>query len=291
MNDKMLVFVTHNKGKIESANKYFGGIVSFQTYDYDFKEIRSDDVEEVAIAKVLEAYAVTKKPTIALDAGFYVKSLNGFQGVYVHHFLDTIGISGLLKLMAGVEDRRCCFRQCLAYYDGLGKPKVFYGEHRGTVNYESKGTLSEDDWSEISYIFVPTGLDKTLAEMTKEERILLSKENDRESAFQKFKEWYIDYLKAERYTQETMLKHGWEKTCEYIKSNDLVVDISYRTWIEPLWIVGCVEDLIIFKYEDIAPSITQKETVRYIKNKYGKLILEAYNQCNKTDYTHIEIKY
>lgn len=36
-----LIFVTHNKGKVESANKYFEGHLEFQTYDYDFREIRS----------------------------------------------------------------------------------------------------------------------------------------------------------------------------------------------------------------------------------------------------------
>ncbi len=115
-----LIFVTHNKGKVESANKYFEGNLEFQTYDYDFREIRSESIEEIAIAKVLEAYEMTKQPTIALDAGFYVEKLNGFPGVYVKHFLDTIGIAGLLKLLLGEDERECCFKQCLAYYDGKG---------------------------------------------------------------------------------------------------------------------------------------------------------------------------
>ncbi|MBQ9765942.1 MAG: hypothetical protein IJW18_07070, partial [Lachnospiraceae bacterium] len=92
----------------------------FQAYDYDFREIRSESIEEIAIVKVLEAYEMTKMPTIALDAGFYVEKLNGFPGVYVQYFLGTIGIEGLLKLMIGEDERICCFKQCLAYYDAEG---------------------------------------------------------------------------------------------------------------------------------------------------------------------------
>lgn len=95
--------------------------------------------------------------------------------------------------MEGVEDRQCCFKQCLAYYDGMEKPKTFYGKHQGTISYESKGALSERDWSEISYIFIPDGRKETLAEMTSVERGW-SEENDRNSAFQRFKEWYVDYI-------------------------------------------------------------------------------------------------
>lgn len=64
-NDK-LVFVTDNRGKVESANKYFEGQLEFQTYDYDFREIRSKSIEEIAIAKVLEAYEMTRMPAIAV---------------------------------------------------------------------------------------------------------------------------------------------------------------------------------------------------------------------------------
>ncbi len=186
-----LVFVTHNKGKVESANKYFQGQIEFQTYDYDFKEIRSNSIEEIAIAKVLEAYQVTKMPTIAMDAAFYVDRLNGFPGVYVQHFMETIGIPGLLKLMDGETERGCCFRQCLAYYDGEGDPKVFYGEHVGSLALKPAGKLSRHDWSELSYIFIPVGKKCVLAEMTDEERVLLAQGNEKNSAFKHFRDWYI----------------------------------------------------------------------------------------------------
>ena len=46
-----IVFVTHNKGKAKSAEKYFENI-RFTTYNFDLDEPRSDDVKEIATAKV-----------------------------------------------------------------------------------------------------------------------------------------------------------------------------------------------------------------------------------------------
>lgn len=40
-----IVFVTHNKGKAKSAEKYFENI-RFTTYKFDLDEPRSDDVKE-----------------------------------------------------------------------------------------------------------------------------------------------------------------------------------------------------------------------------------------------------
>lgn len=286
-----LIFVAHNKGKVESANKYFEGHLEFQTYDYDFREIRSESIEEIAIAKVLEAYEMTKQPTIALDAGFYLEKLNGFPGVYVKHFLDTIGIAGLLKLLLGEDERECCFKQCLAYYDGNGQPKLFYGEHTGVVSKEAKGKLSKHDWSELSYIFIPEGKEVVLAEMTDDERIALAKENEENSAFKHFKEWYIDYLASEEHYKKVILNSNWNKTCKYIKDNHLISDVSFQTWIMPMKLIDCSEDCIVFEYIDDTLSEILRDTVRCIRNRYGQIILEAYNHCAGGNFKYIEIRY
>lgn len=194
---KKIVFCTHNNGKVQSANKYFDGEVLFETVDYEITEIRGT-IEEIAIAKVKEAYSRTGKPTIAMDAGFEVDAINGFPGPYVNHMLETIGIEGVLKLMEGVTNRDCRFTQCLAYYDGKSEPIVFHGRHVGIIADEKKGVLSEDDWSDISLIFIPeeevNGKKRTLAEMNHEERIQLTRKNDdgNHSAFKAFKEWFVD---------------------------------------------------------------------------------------------------
>lgn len=192
-----IVFCTHNQGKIQSANKYFDGMVEFEAVNYDITEIRGT-IEEIAIAKVKEAYKYTEKPTIAMDAGFEVEALNGFPGAYVHNMLETIGIDGILKLMVGIDNRACEFTQCLAYYDGSSEPKIFYGSHKGILAENKRGVISADDWSDISLIFIPAeeiaGKKRTLAELTHEERVKLAQRNDEMSfsAFRSFREWFID---------------------------------------------------------------------------------------------------
>ena len=82
-----IVFVTHNKAK--SAERYFNNL-KFSTYDFELDEPRSDDIKEIATAKVKQAYKIVKKPCIALDTGFFIDELNGFPRAFVNFSLDTI---------------------------------------------------------------------------------------------------------------------------------------------------------------------------------------------------------
>lgn len=287
--ENVLMFATSNKGTVESANKYFEGKIQFLLCDFTFHEIRSDNLDEIAIAKVIEAYEITKKPTIALDTGFCIKSLRGFPGSYVNYVLSTINIAGLLRLMDGVDDRECCFKQCLAYYDGKEEPKVFWGNHKGVLSAKLKGNMGPEDWSELSYIFIPIGYDKTLAEMSKEERVLARTKNDENSsAFEEFKKWYIDYLASESRYRELQWERQWKSVCDYITEEKLMAKISYETWIKPLKIKECTCECLCIEYVDDMVSDIHKDTVRYIKSRYGKLILEIYNLCTNSNVQRIE---
>jgi XTP/dITP diphosphohydrolase len=183
-----IVFVTHNKGKAKSAEKYFDNL-KISTYDFELDEPRSDDVKEIATAKVMQAYKVVGKPCIALDTGFFIEALNGFPRAFVNFSLDTIGIDGILKLMQGKENRKCKFEECLAYYDGK-EVRYFYGKHPGNLATKMQGVDRDGKWSDLWYVFKPEHFDKTLAEMDDVER-----ENRREidgsvESMSVFAEWY-----------------------------------------------------------------------------------------------------
>jgi len=139
-----IVFVTHNKGKAKSAEKYFDNL-KISTYDFELDEPRSDDVKEIATAKVMQAYKVVGKPCIALDTGFFIEALNGFPRAFVNFSLDTIGIDGILKLMQGKENRKCKFEECLAYYDGK-EVRYFYGKHPGNLATKMQGVDRDGKW-------------------------------------------------------------------------------------------------------------------------------------------------
>ena len=86
-----IVFVTHNKGKIASANNQLKG-VDFKIFEYDLEEPRSDDIKYISKYKVEEAYKLVNKPCISLDCGFWIEELNGFPRAFVNFSLETLRI-------------------------------------------------------------------------------------------------------------------------------------------------------------------------------------------------------
>ena len=62
----VIVFVTHNKGKIASASRQLEG-VNFKVFEYDLEEPRSDHIKFISRYKVMEAYRLVNKPCISLD--------------------------------------------------------------------------------------------------------------------------------------------------------------------------------------------------------------------------------
>ena len=183
-----IVFVTHNKGKAKSAEKYFRNL-KFTTYDFELDEPRSEDLKEIATAKVRQAYTIVKKPCIALDTGFFIDALNGFPKTFVNFSLETIGIDGILKLMEQEENRDCRFEECLAYYDG-NEIRYFYGKHPGKLAYKKEGESRREKWSDLWYIFKPNHFEKTLAKMDEKEREERRKVDGSYEALKEFADWF-----------------------------------------------------------------------------------------------------
>jgi non-canonical purine NTP pyrophosphatase (RdgB/HAM1 family) len=157
----------------------------------DIPEPRSSDVQEIAREKVLFAYKKLESPVVALDAGFYIYSLNGFPRAFVNFALETIDLDGILRLVDG-KDRNCEFRECLAYVDNsLKEPKYFVSHVRGVLSDEIKGEMQEHLWSKLGLIFIPEGSQKTLAEMSYEEYLEWRKIfREKESPSRLFSEWF-----------------------------------------------------------------------------------------------------
>ena len=182
-----IVFVTHNKGKIASANRQLEG-VNFKVFEYDLEEPRSDDIKYISKYKVMEAYKLVNKPCMSLDCGFWIDELDGFPRAFVNFALDTIGINGILKLMEEKDNRNCRFTECLSYYDG-NELNQFMGQHDGTLAKKVLGNDTDKKWSDLWYIFKPYGYNKTLAEMTEDERKNRIKYKSVDS-MREFAKWY-----------------------------------------------------------------------------------------------------
>lgn len=182
-----IIFVTHNKGKIASAQKHFKD-VNIKIFEHEVDEPRSDDITYISKVKVEEAYQLVHKPCISLDCGFFIDALNGFPKAYVNYALDTIGLEGILKLMEEKENRNCKFTECLSYYDGK-ELHQFMGEHKGKLTKQILGNDTDKKWSDLWYIYKPNGYEKTLAQMTEYERENREK-IDSVDSMQEFVNWY-----------------------------------------------------------------------------------------------------
>ncbi len=162
-----LSVITRNRGKAQEI----GAILEMQVeaVDLDISEIQSLDVCEVAREKAKAAYKLIGRPVVVDDAGMTIAALKGLPGALVGSFLDTIGPSGILKLIANESDRRASVLTCIGYADERGV-ETFLGEVQGelTTSLRGEGGFGYDP------IFVPQGQSRTYAEMTADEKNSIS---------------------------------------------------------------------------------------------------------------------
>ena len=136
---------------------------------------------EIARGKAGYAYGQLKTPLIVDDTGFFIDALNGFPGPYAAYVQNTIGNSGVLKLMEGCEDRSARFVTAIAFADA-GGVRVFKGTIEGRVAQASRG--------EGGFGYDPifeTG-EKTLAEIPLEEKSRISHQA---RALAAFHDWFV----------------------------------------------------------------------------------------------------
>ncbi len=113
----MLKFVTTNEGKLREARDYLP--VDVEQFDYDYVEIQSDSLHEIAEAGVRDAFdAAGGDPVIVDDAGLFIDPFDGFPGPYSSYVDHTIGYERVWELASDEDDRRATFRCVVAYCDG-----------------------------------------------------------------------------------------------------------------------------------------------------------------------------
>ena len=158
--EKKITYVTGNWAKIASAKQALEPIgYEIDNIKMETPEIQADDVTEVAMYSAKWACEKLNQPVLKNDSGLFIKSLNGFPGVYTHYADDTIGEDGVLKLMEGIDNREAYFKEAIAYCEPGKEPIVFEGITKGKIALEKNGTFG---WS-WDFIFIPEGEDKTLA--------------------------------------------------------------------------------------------------------------------------------
>ncbi|MEE6209621.1 RdgB/HAM1 family non-canonical purine NTP pyrophosphatase [Salarchaeum sp. III] len=176
-------FVTTNQGKVREAREYLADLTAVEQFDYDYTEIQSDSLADIAAAGAEEAFEAAggDEPVIVDDAGLFVEELDGFPGPYSAYVEDTLGIDRVWELAQSLDDRRAAFRCTVAYADG-DVVETFDGAVSGTlVAPRGSGGFGYDPIFEHD--------DETFAEMGTEKKNALS---HRGRALAKLADWLAE---------------------------------------------------------------------------------------------------
>ena len=173
-----LVFASNNQNKIKEIQQLVPQhikVLSLEDIgcDVDIPET-ADTIEGNAILKanyVTEHYGY---PCFADDSGLEVHALNGEPGVYSARYAgahrnDDDNINKVLDNLSDKTNREANFKTVIALHIN-GEEHLFTGIINGTIITEKKGTNG------FGYdpVFVADGYTKTFAELTLEEKSIIS---------------------------------------------------------------------------------------------------------------------
>lgn len=173
-----LCFATNNRHKIEEIAQLVGNtfqIVSLQDIGcHEELPETHDTIEENAFEKAEYVWQHFNVSCFADDSGVEVEALNGAPGVNTAFYAGpqrdaNNNMNLLLKNLEGHPNRSACFRTCIALIIN-GEKHLFEGRVNGRIIEQKQGSGG------FGYdpIFMPDGFNKTFAEMTIEEKGVIS---------------------------------------------------------------------------------------------------------------------
>jgi XTP/dITP diphosphohydrolase len=188
-----IYFASANQNKIREINALLPDSLKVLGIDkivHGDLEETGTTLEENALMKAKAIHRLSGKPAFADDTGLEVYALNNAPGVYSARYAgpqrsDADNIIKLLDELAETSDRKARFRTVIAFVDGH-QEKLFEGIVNGEIAFEPQGTNG------FGYdpVFIPEGNTRTFAEMSLNEKNLVS---HRARAFQAFAAHIADY--------------------------------------------------------------------------------------------------
>jgi XTP/dITP diphosphohydrolase len=163
-----VTFVTSNASKVAEVRRIFAEYrIAVAWSRRSLPEPQCDRIEEVVAAK-LTAAARPGRGVVVEDSGLFLHGVNGFPGVYSRFVYDTVGLDGILRLLAN-RPRGATFRTVAGYRRGRTS-LVAVGEVHGTISTRLRGT----EGFGYDPIFLPEGTDRSFGEMTGAEKDRIS---------------------------------------------------------------------------------------------------------------------
>jgi XTP/dITP diphosphohydrolase len=194
---KKLVMATANPNKIKEIQKKIGNIYQFLSLkeigcEEDIPET-SDTIEGNALQKARYVFDKYGYDCFSEDTGLEIDALGGAPGVITARYAGeqkdpNANMEKVLMELEGNQNRKARFKTVIALSID-NKEYLFEGIVYGHINEEKKGT----DGFGYDPIFRPEGYDRTYAEMSLEEKNIMS---HRALAVDKLKQ-FLDSLALE----------------------------------------------------------------------------------------------
>lgn len=166
----IITFVTGNQNKLkeviailstDSADNRVGNY-TITNKSLDLLEIQGT-INEVTIHKAKSAAEALNGPVLVEDTCLGFDAMNDLPGPYIKWFVQSIGLTGLVKMLNQFPDKSAKAICTFGYCKGPNEPvELFQGITEGTI-VDSRGPTNFG-WDSI---FEPKGFDQTYAEMDK----------------------------------------------------------------------------------------------------------------------------
>ena len=181
-----LFFASSNEHKFQEAERILANLgMQINLFKTTLEEIQSNNLNDIAEKKAINAYDLIQKPVIIEDDGLFINALDGFPGPYSSYVYDTIGNKGIMNLLENSEVRDAKFVSIIAYCEDNHGVKLFESSIPGKIS----SIIEKGGWG-YDPIFIPDGESKTYANVSDKDKF-----SHRSAALTKFSNWFLDKQK------------------------------------------------------------------------------------------------
>lgn len=156
-----IYFLSSNKYKINEVKAILDSeTITIEPVNEKINEIQSNDMREIAINKVLEAFMRIGRPILVEQTGLLLEDFGNLPGGLTQTFWDALEADNFGNFFSSTETARAIAKTVIAYCDGK-QIQTFDGEIEGKIVYPPRGNR-DFQWD---CVFQPDTCDQTFAEM------------------------------------------------------------------------------------------------------------------------------
>ena len=185
--DRILWLATGNKAKLREARTILSeSQIRVRQVHRPKLEIQSYDLAEIASFAADNISRGHTGMVVVEDSGLFISSLSGFPGPYTAYAYQTIGVSGILRLLTDSPNKKADFKAAIAVSRSGQTLNTFIGQIKGTIAKSQRG----ENGFGFDPIFIPMGKHRTFGEMSAPQKNMQS---HRRRGFKKLAKWYLSF--------------------------------------------------------------------------------------------------